>query len=95
MFVVTVTFTVKEQHLDEFIVAVRQQAQNSLAREKDCHLFDVCVDGNNRKRIFLYEIYTDREAFDAHLETEHFLSFDALVQGWLEDKTVETWNRRD
>jgi autoinducer 2-degrading protein len=91
MFAVTVTFLVKEAHVDEFETVMKKQAINSLTREPGCHQFDVCFDHSDRKRVFLYELYTDQEAFEEHLKTEHFLDFDAKVKDWLISKTAENW----
>ncbi len=93
MFVVTVTFVVKEAHVDSFETVMRTQATNSLTLEPGCHQFDVCIDPSDHKRIFLYEVYTDKAAFEEHLRTEHFLTFDAKVQPWLLSKTVENWEK--
>ena len=43
----------------------------------------------DRRRVFLYEIYTDKAAFDAHLKTDHFLGFDQRAKNWLVQKK---WN---
>lgn len=93
MFVVTVTFEIKSENVDQFMAAMILQAHNSLTREKDCLQFDVCRDRKNRERVFLYEIYSDRAAFDAHLQTPHFLDFDKTVAPWTESKLAEQWER--
>ncbi len=72
MFAVTVLLEVDDRHLSEFMEAMRAQARNSLELEKDCRRFDICVDAGDRRRVFLYEIYTDKAAFDAHLKTGPF-----------------------
>ena len=43
--------------------------------------------------IFLYEVYDDRAAFDAHLATSHFLEFNVLTAPWLADKKARTLER--
>lgn len=91
MFAVTVNFNVKEAHVDDFAAAMKTQAANSLTREEGCHYFDVCFDPADSCRVFLYELYTDRAAFDEHLKTDHFLTFDATVKDWLISKTAENW----
>ena len=91
MFVVTVTFVVSEQRQSDFLEAVRKQAANSLALETACSRFDVALDPDRPERVFLYELYRDRAAFDAHLASAHFKAFDALVAPWVTDKQVETW----
>lgn len=93
MFVVTVAFVVKEAHVVEFKTVMLTQASNSLTLEPGCHQFDVCFDPSDRKRIFLYEVYTDKTAFEEHLNTEHFLDFDAKVRDWVISKTVENWEK--
>jgi autoinducer 2-degrading protein len=93
MFIVTVNFVIKEEKVDEFEVVMKQQAYNSLHHEKGCLQFDVCVDPKDRRRVFLYEVYQSRGAFDIHLETEHFLNFDRTVKDWMETKVAETWER--
>ena len=39
-------------------------------------------------RIVLYEIYDDRAAFDAHLKTAHFASFNEASAALVADKKV-------
>ena len=93
MFVVTVTFVIKQEKLDEFIPVMTRQAHNSLTLEQGCLQFDVCQDQENPERVFLYEIYSDRDAFEAHLQTEHFLEFDKTVSPWTVSKIAEQWER--
>ena len=93
MFAVTVLLEVDDRHLPGFMDAMRKQARNSLEREKGCRQFDICVDARDRRRVFLYEIYTDKVAFDAHLKTDHFVGFDRRVKDWLVSKKVECWER--
>ena len=54
MFVVTVTFVIKSENLDDFMAAMTRQAHNSLTREQGCLQFDVCRDQQNPERVFLY-----------------------------------------
>ena len=93
MFAVTVLLEVDDRHLPEFMDAMKKQARNSLEREKGCRQFDICIDPYAPRRVFLYEIYNDLTAFDAHLKTDHFLEFDRCVKGWLVFKKVECWER--
>jgi quinol monooxygenase YgiN len=91
IFVVTVNFEAYPEQASAFLARVRTQASDSLANEDGCHHFDVCIDPAQRERIFLYEIYTDAAAFQAHRETAHFKAFDAEVAPMLRSKAVETW----
>ena len=79
--------------VDAFRTAMKIQAENSLTKETGCHQFDVAIDPNDDSSCFLYEIYSDRAAFDVHLQSEHFLSFDKTVQPWITSKVVKTFER--
>ncbi|PIW26294.1 MAG: antibiotic biosynthesis monooxygenase [Rhodospirillales bacterium CG15_BIG_FIL_POST_REV_8_21_14_020_66_15] len=91
MFVVTVTFVIKPQHIAEFQAAMIENARTSVEIEPSCRRFDVCRDPKNPSVTFLYEIYDDAEAFEAHKATSHFKSFDALGASWIASKEVKTW----
>ena len=91
MYVVTVVFEISAGSEEVFRSAVQRQAENSLAREEACRRFDVCLDPARPDRVFLYEIYDDRAAFDAHLASDHFAAFDSQVAEMVASKTVETW----
>ncbi|MBT8345951.1 MAG: antibiotic biosynthesis monooxygenase [Desulfofustis sp.] len=93
MYIVTVKFTIKPDNVDEFTKVMKRQAQNSLNKEDGCLQFDVCQDPSDSGSFFLYEVYVDSEAFEAHLQTAHFSEFDRTVKGWTESKVAEKWNR--
>ena len=93
MFVVTVEFTVHPQHLEAFRERMLENARTSLAREAGCRQFDVCVDPAQPAGIFLYEVYQDRAAFDAHLAAPHYVAFADAVAPWVATKTVRTYQR--
>ncbi|WP_171132864.1 MULTISPECIES: putative quinol monooxygenase [unclassified Ruegeria] len=87
MYAVTVTFRVAPDHLETFLPLMVENAQTSLQQEPGCHQFDICR-GDDPNQVFLYEIYDDRAAFDAHLASVHFKSFDSKVADMIEEKTV-------
>lgn len=91
MYVVTVEFAIRAASFEPFIRQMLANARTSLETEPGCSRFDVCTDAANPSRVFLYELYVDRAAFDAHLGSEHFKVFDRTVAKWVELKTVRTW----
>jgi (4S)-4-hydroxy-5-phosphonooxypentane-2,3-dione isomerase len=93
MYVVTVAFVVKPEHAAAFSREVVANARLSRDMERGCRQFDVCAAPDDPTSIFLYEVYTDRAAFDAHLATAHFRAFDAMVGAWVASKTVRTFQR--
>ena len=95
MYVVTVEFTIKPEHVDQFGVEMVTNARASREREPGCEQFDVCRDPADPAKIFLYELYTDRAAFDAHMTEAHFKTFDKTVAPWVAAKTVNIYERLD
>lgn len=92
MYVVAVLFEAAPGHEADLLARVRRQAADSLEKEAGCHRFDVAVDPAAPSRIFLYELYDDRAAFDLHLASAHFADFDAQVGPWTASKRVETFD---
>lgn len=92
MFVVTVTYRIKLERVANFRAAILTNAAASLRDEPGCHQFDVCF-AEDGARCFLYEVYDDIAAFDAHRTMPHFNEYDGAVKDWVVSKTVEGWTR--
>ncbi|WP_022953769.1 putative quinol monooxygenase [Leucothrix mucor] len=90
MFMVLVDFVIQPDKADQFYKVVLEQAKNSLDEEPDCHFFEVTRSPGKPESFVLSEVYTSSEAFDRHLKTQHFLTFDALVSDWVQEKSVRT-----
>ena len=85
MYAVTVTFTLNEGRLGDFLPPMMANARASL-QEPACRQFDVCTDPERPDTVFLYEVYDDLAGFQAHMETAHFKSVGAKVDGMIADK---------
>ena len=105
MYVVTVAFEIRPEAAAAFLPLMLENARASLAEEPGCLRFDVCGEDMGGQdvggqdvgddappvRVFLYEIYRDRGAFDAHLASAHFQSFDAATRPMVASKQVASW----
>ena len=87
-FAVVVRFAIDPGARTGFMALLRENARQSVALEPGCRQFDIVEADGPPGDVWLYEIYSDRAAFDTHLKTEHFLSFDAATRGMVMDKTV-------
>ena len=92
MFAVCVTFKLNPGCADAFLPLMQNNARISLKNEPGCHQFDVLTDANKPDKVFLYELYANKAAFDAHLASQHFQTFDAAVTAMIADKDVQTWD---
>jgi len=93
MYAIVVDFTIHPLHIADFRKAMIENADASLAREPACRQFDVCLDPEADNKVFLYELYDNKAAFDAHLASEHFQTFNAKTASWVADKTVSAYER--
>ena len=90
-FAVCVTMHIAEGRMDEFMPLMMENAGASRAEEPGCRQFDVLTDPARPAEVFLYELYDDAAAFDAHRETAHYARFDARASEMIEEKRVTTW----
>lgn len=91
-FVITVSFRLKPGTMAAFRPLIDANATASCRNEPGCRRFDVLVPPDDRDHVFLYEIYDDRAAFDAHLRTAHFAAFDRGSAELIAEKTVNIYD---
>src|SRR4030095_15945129 len=82
MYVIVAPLQIKPGYKDQFIEAVVEDARSSAANEPGCLRFDVIQDANDANRIWLYEVYKDEAAFQAHLQAPHLLKFRETTKDW-------------
>lgn len=85
MYVIVAPIQIKEGHKEEFIKAMLEDAQGSVRDEPGCLRFDVIQDGGDANRIWLYEVYRDEAAFQAHTQTPHLIKWRDTVADWRDE----------
>lgn len=88
MHVLVVTIDIKPGFREHFVGAMLDDARGSVSAEPGCVRFDVIQDEKEPNRIYLYEVYRDRAAFDHHLTTPHFTRWRDTVQDWFASPPV-------
>ena len=87
-FVIMVDFRLQAGSMSAFRRLIDANARASVRDEPGCRRFDVMVGKGETDRVMLYEIYDDRAAFEAHLKTPHFASFNTESAPLVSDKTI-------
>ncbi len=82
MYVLLVKIQIKPDKRDAFIESMKDDARGSNMDEPGCLRFDVIQDENDPNTIYLYEVYKDRAAFDAHTKAPHFIRWRDTVKDW-------------
>jgi quinol monooxygenase YgiN len=88
-----VEFRIKSAYIDAFDAAIRANALASAGQETGCKQFDVCRDPDDAALFFLYELYDDEAAIQAHLKSPHFLQMNAATASWVDAKVVRKLRR--
>ncbi len=92
MFAICVTFRIKADQMEAFMPLMLENAAASKELEADCHRFDVLTDADKPDQVFLYELYTDSAAFDAHCYSAHFKTFSKATADMVAGKDVTSWS---
>jgi (4S)-4-hydroxy-5-phosphonooxypentane-2,3-dione isomerase len=92
LFVVVVEFRLKEGAQLQFRRLVEANADASVRNEAGCLQFDVVEPEGESDRVLLYEIYSDKAAFDFHLQSEHFRTFADQSEALCLKKTITRCN---
>jgi len=90
-YVVVVDLTLAPQHRGDFMPLMLANAAASLAHEPGCRQFDVCVSVQDANSVLLYEVYDSAAAFQTHLESLHFQSFDQNSAAMVTHKSVRSY----
>ena len=82
MYVIINPIQVKPGYKDEFIRAMLDDARGSVNDEPGCVRFDVIQDAADTNRIWLYEVFKDEAAFQAHTRMPHLTKWRETAEGW-------------
>lgn len=91
MFVVTVFLEAQPQHVDSLRTALMGEAKTSLLSERCCRQFDVAQDVVDPASFFIYALFDDEAAFEAHRESEHVHQFRDRIRSWVASYRVLTY----
>ncbi len=88
LFAIFVDFRLKRGAMPDFRRLIDANADVSVRTEPGCLQFDILEPEGEGDRVLLYEIYSDKAAFDAHLRTEHFRVFNGASEALCLEKKV-------
>ena len=90
-YAITVEFILMPGAMAAFRALIDENAQSSMDNEPGCQRFDVLLPDGNADTIFLYEIYDNKQAFDAHLKTAHFQVFNQQSAPLVKSRSITAY----
>ena len=85
MYIIIAAIQIKEGFKDRYIDGLVVNASSAVRDEPGCSRFDVIQDANDANKIWVYEVYDDEAAFQAHTQAPHFLKFREASADWRVD----------
>ncbi|MBS1489185.1 MAG: antibiotic biosynthesis monooxygenase [Bacteroidetes bacterium] len=73
--------TVDSAKLDEYKTALKEQMQSALQLEKGVWGYVAVQDKKNPSKITIMETYASVDAYQAHIQTDHFKKYKVCVAG--------------
>jgi autoinducer 2-degrading protein len=73
--------------MPKFLEAIKENAANSV-KEPGCREFNVSVIANRPNHVFLFEVYDNEAALNAHRASDHFKKYLATTANMVADRNV-------
>ena len=73
--------------MEKFLAAIKENGAASV-KEPGCRQFDIMVLASNPNHVFLYEVYDNEAAAQAHRNTDHFKKYQATTANMVTGRSV-------
>ncbi len=88
LFIAAVEYDVMPGKVDDFLAAVNENAAASV-KEPGCRELNVTVSQKDPNHVFIFEVYDNAAAAEAHLATEHFKKYKAATKDLVVKRQVQ------
>jgi len=87
VYINAVDLVVIPSEMPKFLEAIKENGANAV-KEPGCREFNITVLANNPNHVFLYEVYDNEAALNAHRQTEHFKKYQTATANMIADRNV-------
>jgi (4S)-4-hydroxy-5-phosphonooxypentane-2,3-dione isomerase len=75
LYVNAVDIDVVPGKIEDYLVAIKEVGAASIKSEPGCSEFDITVSQKDPNHLFIFEVYENATAFDAHLKSDHYKKY--------------------
>jgi len=83
-----VEYDVVPGQVDNFLAALKENGAASV-KEPGCREFDIAVSQKDPNHVFIFEVYDDAAAAQAHTATEHFKKYKEITKDMVVKREVK------
>jgi len=87
LFVNAVDLDIKPADMPKYLEAIKENGAASV-KEPGCRMFNIHVSPKDPNHVFLYEVYDNAAALDAHRQTAHFKKYAATTKDMVVKRDV-------
>ena len=95
MHVILVELEIKPEHLEAFMVEAARHAADTRENEPGCVQFDISTDKSSANVVYLYEVYADDDALEAHRRSPSLARYRETTGDWTVRRSVKTALKQD
>ncbi|MBU3743566.1 MAG: antibiotic biosynthesis monooxygenase [Sediminibacterium sp.] len=74
---------IDSNHVNEYYLALHEQMESAIQKEPGVLSYTALANKNNPAEITIIEVYASPEAYQAHIQTAHFLKYKQTVKDWV------------
>jgi quinol monooxygenase YgiN len=79
LFISAVEYDIVPGQVDNFLAALKENGAASV-KEPGCRELDISVSQKDPNHVFIFEVYENAAAAEAHTATEHFKKYKAITK---------------
>jgi autoinducer 2-degrading protein len=80
LYVNAVDIDVVPGKIEDYLAAIKEVGAASIKSEPGCSEFDITVSQKDPNHLFIFEVYENAAAFDAHLKSDHYKKYAAAAK---------------
>ena len=80
LYINAVDIDVVPGQIDNFLAALKENGAAAVKQEPGCHEFNITVSQKDPNHVFIFEVYDNAAALDAHRQTDHFKKAAAVTK---------------
>jgi (4S)-4-hydroxy-5-phosphonooxypentane-2,3-dione isomerase len=87
LYVNAVDLDIKPEDTEKYLAALRENGAESV-KEPGCREFNIHTQANNPNHVFIYEVYDNAAALEAHRTTDHYKKYAAATANMVAKRDV-------